>query len=189
MGDMMASAKPYTIPLSLFGGDTEYPDDMGFLAYILDKEWTLGVNEHPGYIYHDERALARDNGPDGRGSIYIYDVGYPDGPLTSIDYESVKRTHNVSIDVLNKDKDRHMAWVREIVEILRYYRRAGQSKNLNGWDYLEIKNKKRKSGMINFYGTVIDLQFIKTVQPLQYSGFACISRKQYEKEKRKEQVK
>jgi len=171
------------IPYHLFGGDTEYPDDTAFLAYVLDKEWNLDVEEHPGYIYFDERGLARDNGPDGRGSIYIYDLGYPEGPIMGIDYESDKKMHNIGISILNKSWLRNKAWVNEIINIVKYYRRAGQSKNLNGWDYLELRSKKKTPGMTNFYGTTIEIQFVKQVAKLPYDGFANISRKEYLKQK------
>jgi len=171
------------IPISKFGGDTEYPDDLAFLAYVLDSEWSLGNEEHPGYIYHDERGLARENGPDGRGSIYIYDLGMPVGPMQSIDFKSERFQHNIGIDILNKDPARHFRWVREIINILEYYRRAGQSKNLNGWDFMEISKKQKKPGYTNFYNSIIEVKMIKTVYKLPYDGFANKSRRQYLKEK------
>lgn len=167
--------------IKTFGGDTWYPDDMAFIAYLLDTQWSLGVEEHPGFVYHDERGLVRDNGPDGRGSIYVYDLGYVEGPITGINYESEKYQHNLGISVLNKDKIRHMRWVNEIIDILDYYRRAGVSDNkrLNGWSYMGKPSKKKTSGMTDYYGTTIDLYLRKEVKRLPYDGYANIPRKEY----------
>ena len=165
-----------------FGANTRFPDDMAFVAYLLDKEWTLGVDEHPGYVYFDERGLAREQGPGGRGSIYVYDVGFTHGPIQSIDYGSVKEQHNVAINIMNRSKERNQAWTREAIDILDYYRRAGQSNNLNGWDYLEVTSVKKIGGYTDYYSSTIDVRLMKVVRRLPYDGFANISRKEYKKQ-------
>jgi len=43
--------------------------------------------------------------------------------------------------------------------------------------------------MTNFYGTTIEIKFIKQVAPMPYDGFANISRKEYEKLQKKNKHK
>ena len=165
-----------------FGGTTFFPDDMAFLAYMFERDWSLGIDEGiEGYVSYDERGLARQNGAGGRGSVYIYDLGFPDGPMQGIDYESEKFQHNVGISVINASKERNQLWVKEIIDILEYNRRAGlaDKDRLNGWDFLKVGPKKKVGGYTNFYGTTIEVSFHQTVKKLPYDGFANEPRKDF----------
>jgi hypothetical protein len=172
------------IPLSAFGGDTRYPNDLAFVAYIINQEWDLGVEEHVGYVYHDERGLVRDNGPDGRGSIYIYDIGFTEAPIQGTNYESIKRQHSIGISIMNRDEERHKRWVNEVLDILDYYRRAGTSQNLNGWSYIDFSSEKKVGGYTDYYDTDVELKLMKTVHRLKHDGNARISRRDYLKQQR-----
>lgn len=145
--------------------DQLYTDDEGFLADLIKREW--GIDFDCPNIYYIPNALARNNIP---GSIYIYDLGRS-VPKLSINYEFVRRVRRIAIDISNpENRDRHFAYVNEVIRILMKHRRAGPSR-LNGYDYLEISNISDKPGYTQWYQTIIEVVMTKEFAPIPYAGF------------------
>lgn len=142
-----------------------YTDDEGFLAELIKREWSIDFDIPK--IYHIPNALARNNIP---GSIYIYDMGR-NIPKFGINYENVRRVRRLGISIQNpENRDRHFAYVNEVIRILMTYRRAGPDR-LNGYDYLEISAISDKQGYTNYYDTTLDISLIKEVARIPYAGF------------------
>lgn len=142
-----------------------YTDDEGFIAELIKREWSIDFDIPK--IYYIPNALARTNIP---GSIYIYDMGR-NIPKFGINYENVRRVRRLGISIQNpENRERHFAYVNEVIRILMTYRRAGPDK-LNGYDYLEISAISDKQGYTNYYDTSLDISLIKEVARIPYSGF------------------
>ena len=142
-----------------------YTDDERMVAEMIKREWDIPFDIPR--IYFIPNAIARVNIP---GSIYIYDMGR-NIPKYGINYEYTKRVRRLGIDIQNpENRDRHFAYVNEVIRILMKYRRAGRSQ-LGGYDYLEINNITDRQGYTNYYHTVMDISLTAEVSPIPYSGF------------------
>ena len=81
-----------------------------------------------------------------------------------------KQKRSISIDVQNpKVRDRHYAWVREIIRILRKYRRAGRIK-LHGWDAIEVTTVGKRNNYVGYYQSVIEVKLVREIVPLSGNG-------------------
>ena len=133
-----------------------YPDDVKFFANLLKDNWELEgpaeIDSHP-FIYYDS-ALASTRGNSTGGSIYVYAISQTYTNIVGIDYDALKRTMTISFDIQNPQyRERNLMWTREIIRILRHFRRAGRTK-LNGWDYLEITMVNNKDqNYVGYYQT------------------------------------
>lgn len=143
-----------------------YTDDERMICEMIDREWSIPFDK-PN-LYYRPIALARNNLP---GSIFVYDMGRSFPTPRGINYEQTKRNRRLSIDIQTpENRERHFAYVNEVIRILMKYRRAGPDR-LGGWEYLELGNISDRQGYVNFYHTVAELNLVVECSPLSRSGF------------------
>lgn len=149
-----------------------YPDDEKWVAELLRSEWSLTSpseqDRHPKIYYDTVQHSTRGNTP--IGSILVYDSTYNSAQQMGIGYTHIRASRNISIDVQNpKVRDRHYAWVREIIRILRKYRRAGRIK-LHGWDAIEVTTVGKRNNYVGYYQSVIEVKLVREIVPLSGNG-------------------
>lgn len=153
-----------------------YPDDEKWIAELLGSEWSLTSPSkediHPKIYYDTVQHSTRGNTP--IGSILVYDGTMNSAQIMGINYAHVRTTRTLSIDVQNpKVRDRHYAWVREIIRILRKYRKAGRQK-LHGWDAIEVTTVAKRNNYIGYYQSVIEIKLVRELTPLSGDGMGSI---------------
>lgn len=145
--------------------DAFFTDDVATICSILEENWDIPLPK-PNF-YREQDTMVRNNNP---GSIYIYSLGR-NNQRYGINYDSVKRTHRISIDVQNpENRQRHYDWMNEIYRILMKYRRAGKCR-LQGWDYIEISNDTFRQGYTRFYHDVMEINLIREVRLISSGGY------------------
>ena len=150
-----------------------FPDDVKFFANLIKENWQLEgpaeIDSHP-IIYYDSGITSTRENTLG-GSIYVYDTGTTYPQIMGMDYDAVKQTRGISIDIQNPDyRERNLMWTREVERILRHFRRAGRNR-LNGWDYLEIQNVNNfDKNYVRFYQSVVNIKLYRTLNDMEDRG-------------------
>lgn len=149
-----------------------YPDDEKWIAELLRSEWSLTSpseqDRHPKIYYDTVQNSTRGNTP--IGSILVYDNTFNSAQQMGIGYTHIRANRSISIDVQNpKVRDRHYAWVREIIRILRKYRKAGRIK-LHGWDAIEVTTVGKRNNYVGYYQSVIEVKLVREIVPLSGNG-------------------
>lgn len=149
-----------------------YPDDEKWIAELLNTEWSLTSpskeDMHPKIYYDTVQASSRGNTP--IGSILVYDGSLNSAQIIGINYTTVRSTRTLSIDVQNpRVRERHYAWVREIVRILRKYRKAGRTQ-LHGWDAMDVTTIAKRNNYVGYYQSVIEIKLTREITPLSGDG-------------------
>lgn len=150
-----------------------YPDDIKFMADLIRDNWQLegpaDIDSQPMIFYDSSNTATRESTLGG--SIYIYNVSMQYPMIMGMDYDAVKQTKSISIDIQNPQyRERNLMWTREIIRILHHFRRAGRNR-LNGWDYLEISNVNNfDKNYVNFFQTTIDVKLYRTLNDMEDRG-------------------
>lgn len=146
-----------------------FTDDVKMLADLIRDNWSLEFNSVPN-IYFDQNSMARNNVP---SSIYIYSLGVSNSRV-GINYEAVKRTHRLSVDVQTPvNRQLHFDMCNEVYRILMSFRRAGKDV-LGGWDYMDVTANGFKSGYSAYYQDSMDVTLTSEITIIESPGFGNI---------------
>ena len=149
------------------------PDDVKFFANLIKENWELegpaDIDSNPTIYFDSSKTATRENTLGG--SIYVYSTSFSYPQIVGIDYDAQKMTRTISFDVQNPDyRERNLMWAREIIRILRHFRRTGRTQ-LNGWDYLEVQNiNNRDQNYVAYFHTIIDVKLFRTVNDMTDRG-------------------
>ncbi len=146
-----------------------FSDDKQLILDILKEEWSLGAEEVPTWYCKPELMMRNSK----IGSVYVYDsAGHNNERILGINYEGYRRTHRLTIDVMNPLEERNIRWLDEIYRILLNNRRSYKlRRDKYDWDYIQIGTDTYRTGYVGFYHTTLEITLVKEFFGIKSDGF------------------